>query len=45
MAELSRGDKLKCINIALYNATDKQIIDIYNIFAKNIKSKDKSLER
>lgn len=45
MAELYIVNKLKCINIALYNATDKQIIDIYNIFAKNIKSKDKALER
>lgn len=36
MANISRIDKLKGLNLSLANANDNQIIDIYNLFIKNI---------
>jgi carboxylesterase type B len=45
MTELSRVDKLKDINLALANASDDQITEIYNIFVKDVKCKNKKVNR
>ena len=45
MAELSRVNKLKDINLTLANASDDQITEIYNIFVKDVKCKNKKVNR
>ena len=46
MAELSRADKIVSIKLAILNALDNQIIDIYNLFIKSVKHKNnKELNR
>ena len=40
MAELSRADKIVSIKLAILNALDNQIIDIYNLLIKSVNHKN-----